>query len=128
MDLSKIFKRFQTKNPISQKPTASVFVDFEHWFISLDKLYHIKPKIKDWRDELAKKYELNDIIFFADFSNPSLRGEIQKIREITNFVVDTSNTGSFFKKDFTDFILLDHIYPVSYTHLYCSLYKLSKTI
>ena len=115
MDLSKIFKRFKTKNPISQKPTASVFVDFEHWFISLDKLYHIKPKIKDWRDELAKKYELNDIIFFADFSNPSLRGEIQKIREITNFVVDTSNTGSFFKKDFTDFIMLDHIYQKAIT-------------
>ena len=98
MDLSKIFKRFKTKNPISQKPTASVFVDFEHWFISLDKLYHIKPKIKDWRDELAKKYELNDIIFFADFSNPSLRGEIQKIREITNFLSIHPILGAFLKR------------------------------
>jgi len=94
----------------SNKPKAVAFVDFEHWFISLDKMYHMRPNIKEWRDEIAANYEIQEIIFFADFSNPSIRQEIPKIREVTNYIIETQNTSSNFKKDFTDFIMLDHIY------------------
>jgi uncharacterized LabA/DUF88 family protein len=94
----------------SGKPRAVAFVDYEHWYISMDNLYHQKPDLKGWRDELARKYELTEIVFFADFSNPSLREEISRIREITNVIIETQNASPHFQKDFTDFIMLDHIY------------------
>ena len=87
-----------------------VFVDFEHWYISLDNMYHKRPDIKAFRDELTERYDIADIAFFGDFSNPSLRAEISSIRAVSNTIIDTQNTSSGFTKDFTDFIMLDHIY------------------
>ncbi len=111
-----MFSLFKRRQPaISGKPRAVAFVDYEHWFISLDKLFHVKPDIKRWRDELALKYELKELIFFADFSNPSIRPEISRIREVSNYIIETQNTSSSFKKDFTDFIMLDHIYQKAMT-------------
>lgn len=55
------------------------------------------------------------MIFFGDFSNPSLNSEMHKIRAFTNKIVETNNGGGFYKKDFTDFIMLDHIYRTAYT-------------
>jgi len=97
------------------KPRAAVFVDYEHWYISLDKMFKMKPDIKTWRDELAQKYDLCEIAVFADFSNPSLRSEISRIREVTNIIIETQNTSTHHKKDFTDFIMLDHIYQKAMT-------------
>ena len=85
-------------------------MDFEHWYISLDKMYHKRPDIKAFRDELTERYDIADIAFFGDFSNPSLRAEIANIRAISNTIIDTQNTSVNFEKDFTDFIMLDHIY------------------
>lgn len=114
-----VLNLFKTKRKPHQdkaaKPRAVAFVDYEHWFISLDKLYHVRPDIKGWRDELATKYELKELIFFADFSNPSIRPEISRIREVSNYIIETQNTSSSFKKDFTDFIMLDHIYQKAMT-------------
>ena len=106
-----VFKR-KTKDTaaVSEKPKAVVFVDFEHWYISLEKMHRMRPDIRSWRDSIAEKYEIQEIVFFGDFSNGSLRKEIPKIREITNYIIETQNTSSGFKKDFTDFIMLDHIY------------------
>ena len=59
---------------------------------------------------MTDRYEISDIIFFGDFSNPSLRQEIGSIRRISNTIIDTQNTSTAFEKDFTDFIMLDHIY------------------
>lgn len=101
-----LFKRNKTK----RKPRAVAFVDYEHWFISLDKMYHVRPDIKAWRDSLSERFEMQEIIFFADFSNPSIRQEIPRIREVSNYIIETQNTSTNFKKDFTDFIMLDHIY------------------
>lgn len=92
------------------KPKALAFVDYEHWYISLDKMYNMRPDIKAWRDSLSQRFEMLEIIFFGDFSNPTLRQEIPKIREVTNYIIETQNTSSNHKKDFTDFIMLDHIY------------------
>ena len=36
--------------------------------------------------------------------------EIPKIRQVTNNVIETQNTSQHYKKDFTDFIMLDSIY------------------
>lgn len=103
-----LFKK-RTDEKESEKKRAVAFVDYEHWFISMSKLYHQKPDLKKWQEEIREKYDITDILFFADLSNETLRTEIPRIREISNTIIDTQNTGSF-KKDFTDFIMLDSIY------------------
>ncbi len=65
-------------------------------------------------DELNQKYDVCDFIFFGDFSNPSLANEMQKIRGFTNQIVETNNGTGRVKKDYTDFIMLDHIYRSAY--------------
>ncbi len=96
-------------------PRAVAFVDFEHWYISLDRMHHKRPDYKAWYDEITSKYSVDEIYFFADFSNPSLRAEIPRIREITNFIIETQNSSPHHKKDYTDFIMLDHIYQRAMT-------------
>lgn len=107
-------KRNKNKN-VAGKKRVMVYVDFEHWYISLDKLFHQKPDVKDFRRELAEKYDIVDIAFFGDFSNPSLRAEIHNIRMISNKIIETQNSSPNFEKDFTDFIMLDHIYQSALT-------------
>ncbi len=102
-----IFKKAKSGKGMKK---AVVFVDYEHWYISLDRLHKEKPNIKAWRDALMEQYEIQEIYFFADFSNPAIKKEIPKIREVSNFIIETQNTSSAHKKDFTDFIMLDHIY------------------
>lgn len=97
-----------------KKPRAAAFVDFEHWAISLHKNFAMKPDIRAWYKELSRQYELVDVFFFGDFSNSHLRTEISKIREITTGLIETQNTSAHYKKDFTDFIMLDHIYQRSF--------------
>ena len=97
-----------------KKPRAAAFVDFEHWAISLHKNYAMKPDIRAWYKELSQTYDLVDVYFFGDFSSPSLRAEIPKIRDITTGIIETQNTSAHHKKDFTDFIMLDHIYQRSF--------------
>ena len=72
-------------------PKAIAFVDFEHWYISLERMYSVKPDVKAWAEELRESYDVEEIAIFADFSNPGLRGELEKIRNVTNFVIDTKN-------------------------------------
>ena len=102
----KLFNRHRS----DKRPRAVAFVDYEHWYISLDKMYRTKPDIKEWYRELSAKYNVVDTVFFADFSNTALRLEIPRIREVSNTIIETQNASAFHKKDFTDFIMLDHIY------------------
>lgn len=94
----------------SDKGSAEVFVDFEHWYISMEKLFGTKPDIKGWSRELNASYDVTELTYFADFSINGMKNEIGKIREVTNMIVQTQNTSSHYKKDFTDFIMLDQIY------------------
>ena len=106
---------FKKMSPVSVKQNAVAFVDFEHWYISMEKMYGKKPDIKGWYNLMETRYKVGEIYFFADFSNASLKAEIPKIRQITNFVIETQNTSAHYKKDFTDFIMLDHIYQKAMT-------------
>ncbi|MBQ4601322.1 MAG: NYN domain-containing protein [Clostridia bacterium] len=101
--------------PVSIKPKAVVFVDYEHWYISMTKMHDRKPDIKGWYADMSKKYNVSEVCFFGDFSNQSLRSEIPRIREVTNFVIETQNASNHHKKDYTDFIMLDHIYQRAMT-------------
>lgn len=90
-------------------PSAAVFVDYEHWYISLNNNYGIRPNIKGWFEELQSRVNVKELIFFADFSHKNLADEIGRIRPYTNKIIDTRSPNGT-KKDFTDFIILDNIY------------------
>lgn len=92
----------------NELPRTAAFVDYEYWYYS--SLSHdIYPNIGIWMDDLKDRGVISEISFFGDFSKGDLFGEVRSIRPYTNRVIDTRNTG-FFKKDYTDFIMLDHIY------------------
>ncbi len=74
------------------------------------KLYGEKPDLHGWVKAMNKDYNVKEIIFFADFSNNTLAREINRIREVSSNIVQTANASQNHKKDFTDFIMLDHIY------------------
>lgn len=86
------------------------FVDYEHWYYSMQNLYRQKPNVVEWFDLLASHGRVVDCIFFADFSQNGIRDELGKIRTITNKIIETRNPNPKFKKDYTDFIMLDNIY------------------
>lgn len=90
-------------------PTAAVFVDYEHWYISLNNNYGIRPNIKAWFEDLQNRVNVKEVMFFADFSHKNLADEIGRIRPYTNKIIDTRSPNGT-KKDFTDFIVLDNIY------------------
>ena len=94
MNFFKVLFSKQEGSKLGQKKRAVAFVDFEHWYISLDKLYHIRPDIKGFRDELSDRYDIVDIAFFGDFSNPSLRAEIFNIRQVSNTIIETQNSSA----------------------------------
>ncbi len=96
-------------------PKAIAVVDFEHWYIALERGYAIKPDIKAWSEEIRSAYDVEEIAFFGDFSNYGLRGELDKIRGISAMVINTQNSSENYEKDFTDFIMLDYIYQKAMT-------------
>lgn len=103
------------KKKKAEKPSCIAFVDYEHWYISLDKFFSVRPDVRAWAKELDEIYNVREIAVFADFSNPSLRAELEKLRDVTSFIFDTKNSSEHYKKDFTDFILLDYIYRKAIT-------------
>lgn len=98
------------------KNKAIAFVDYEHWYYSLKSLYRLKPDPITWRRSLEPIYFLTDIMVFADFSHKGIKEEIPKIRTVTNTIIETQNTFSGYKKDMTDFIILDYIYQYVADH------------
>ncbi len=98
---------FKTRN---NKKKALVFVDFKYWFYSYKNQYNIRPNVSEWRHELEKKYQIVDIMIFADFSSPSIGEELANLRTITNTIIETGTATQVRKKDMTDFVMLDYIY------------------
>lgn len=92
-------------------PRAVAFVDYEHWYFSMENLYHTRPDVGAWVENMKKRAVLTEIVFFADFSKFRTRSEeIKRIREYSNKIIDTFNPDLHYKKDYTDFIMLDNIY------------------
>lgn len=105
---NRIFVKKRTEE--QNNPKALVFVDYEYWFYSYQTLYGIKPDPALWRKELGTKYEVDDIMVFADFGYAGISAELPKLRTITNTVIETRQRTGQYKKDVTDFIMLDYIY------------------
>ena len=59
---------------------------------------------------MSKSMDVKEIYFFGDFSKNGLSSEIMKIRSFSNKIIETRNASAYLQKDFTDFIMLDHIY------------------
>ena len=97
------------------KGHAIAFVDYEYWYYSYQKLYSISPDPEAWRAELEKRWRLEDIMVFGNFSS-SMSGELPNLRRITNTIIETGNTFNHYKKDMTDFIMLDYIYQYAFDH------------
>ena len=93
---------------------AAAFVDYEHWYISMEKIYNKKPDIGAWVNMINERADVREITFFADFSNEALNRELSKIREYTNRIVETKNPNPYSEKDFTDFIMLDSLYQKAF--------------
>lgn len=111
-----LLKREAYKNKNSL-PKAIAFVDYEHWFISMEKIHHAKPNIQAWFNDLKKKCNIVEVIFFADFSKfREKEVETKRIRTFTNKIIDTYNPDAYHKKDYTDFIILDNIYQKVFTN------------
>lgn len=105
---------FKNKNGL---PKAIAFVDYEHWFISMEKIHHAKPNIQAWFNDLKKKCNIVEVIFFGDFSKfREKEVETKRIRTFTNKIIDTYNPDAHHKKDYTDFIILDNIYQKAVTN------------
>lgn len=105
--LSKLFRKKENT------PRAIAFVDYEYWYYSYQNLYGLKPGVAAWRRELAEKCTLDDMMIFADFSSKGINGELQKLRTVTNTIIETQNTFNGHKKDMTDFIMLDYVYQTA---------------
>ncbi len=74
-------------------------------------IYHLRPNIQSWFTDLKKECNIVEVIFFADFSKfREKEKEIKRIRTFTNKIIDTYNPDLHYKKDYTDFIILDNIY------------------
>jgi len=88
---------------------VAVFVDFEHWCFALDNVFRMQPDIPKFYEDLTNEYDVKSIMFFGDFMNPALEKQMNEIRKVTNDIIDTHNPDAF-RKDYTDFIMLDYIY------------------
>ena len=93
-----------------KKPQLVAFIDYEYWFYSYKNQFGIAPSPEKWLEDMKSAYELKDIMVFGDFSNPALNAEVEKVRRITNTIIETGSSNLRKKKDMTDFVMLDYIY------------------
>ena len=94
----------------SEKHSAAVFVDYEHWYYGYNNIFSMKPNVEEWYEELTEEYSVKNIVFFGDFHGNSIEKELPRLEKITKNVVHTASTKDGVDKDFTDFIILDAIY------------------
>ena len=98
------------KSVSNKKERVIAFVDYEHWYYSYKNFFHLKPNVTEWRKQLEEKYQIEDIMVFGNFEYVDIREELNKIRSITNSIIETQQYAGVHEKDMTDFIMLDYIY------------------
>lgn len=87
------------------------FVDYEYWYVSMKDLYRAQPDLKGWCEGLREQYQVKSIQFFGNFLDRNLAGEVARIREVSNDIIETyCDNGGRFMKDMSDVIMLDAIY------------------
>jgi len=96
------------KEETFEKIRTAVFVDYEAWFYGCKNQYQTEPDVVDWFNHVKDKGQIDDVFFFADFSHDAIKDHIVKLRNISNSIIDCSKGDK--AKEYTDFIMLDHIY------------------
>ncbi|WP_066540010.1 hypothetical protein [Acutalibacter muris] len=90
---------------------AVAFVDYEYWYVSMRELYQIQPDLDSWCAQLRERYQVESIRFFVNFLDRNLSGEVARIREVSNDIIETNcDNAGLFMKDMSDVIMLDAIY------------------
>ena len=102
-------KKVQTNNQSNQsseteRPGVVVFIDFDHWEVSLNSLYRIEADVRIILDSLREKREVKEIYIFGDFSG--LDGKLAELAGLTENIYDVQGN----KKSDKDFIMLDKLY------------------
>lgn len=90
--------------PNATKPQAVIFIDHDHWSVSLKKQFRIDESIKMLTDSIAAKYDLTDIFAFGDFTG--LDSRMGEIADITENIFDVRGD---IKSD-KDVLMLDKLY------------------
>ena len=70
----------------SDKPSAAVFVDYEHWYYGYNNIFSMKPNVQEWYDELTEEYNVKKLMFFGDFNGSAIEKELPKLEKITKNV------------------------------------------
>lgn len=96
------------KNTEFSDLSTLIFVDYESWFFGAKNEYKAETDIFDWFEDVQKKGHIEDILFFGDFNTDVMKNEVQKIRSISSNIIDCRKSAN--EKEFTDFIILDHLY------------------
>ena len=96
------------KEETFEKVRTTVFVDYESWFYGCKNQYQAEPDVVSWFNHVKDKGQIDDVFFFADFSHDAIKDHIVKLRNISNSIIDCSKGEK--TKEYTDFIMLDHIY------------------
>lgn len=105
-----LFKEIRPPIPEQKPPPTVVFIDCESLFISFAKHYSASPDLAQILEEIKSVGRLIKIKAFGDFTLPNLKREQNRVRTITSEIINCSRQSQTLKKDFTDFIMLDHIY------------------
>ena len=72
----------------SDKPSAAVFVDYEHWYYGYNNIFSMKPNVQEWYDELTEEYNVKKLMFFGDFNGSAIEKELPKLDD--EFAKDVS--------------------------------------
>jgi len=102
-------KKVQTNNQSNQsseteRPGVVVFIDFDHWEVSLNSLYRIEADVRIILDSLKEKREVKEIYVFGDFN-----GQEKKLADLALLTEDIYDVQGNKKSD-KDFIMLDKLY------------------
>lgn len=96
--------------PIQHLKTM-VFIDYESLYWGLFNRFGELPHLPSLLAHMKQRATLCDRIkVFGDFSDPDMKRETGEIRSISSDIVNCEAPFPERKKDFTDIIMLDHIY------------------
>ena len=93
-----------------RKEKALVFVDYEYWYFSYRSQLGVNPELDFWYHDVTDRYPVEQVMVFGDFSLNGLYEEYDRVCGMTENVIRTENESAYYKKDMTDFVMLDYIY------------------
>ena len=74
----------------SNKSTAAVFVDYEHWYYGYKNIFAMRPNVEEWYKELKEEYNVKSITFFGDFHGSSIERDLERLEKLSKNVVHTA--------------------------------------